>query len=152
MIPRVREINPEEIVRTLLSQGAREVFEENGVLVAYLYGSVAQGKTHAHSDVDVAVVFEQSVPQSEHFRKRVALIGKLMDLLHLDEVDVVPLNRGPLLLTKEVLRHPVILYVADEVEATEFELKALGLSYDFMPILDSYIEEMSSRIKARGLG
>ena len=151
-MPRVRELSLEEIVQTLRSDEAETVFEENRVLAAYLFGSVVEERTHAHSDVDVAVVFKQSVPQSEHFDRRLAIIGKLMDLLHLNDVDVVPLNKAPLLLVYEALRQPMTIYVADEEEAAEFEITALGLSYDFMPILDSYIAEMRSRIRKGRLG
>jgi len=148
---RAMDLGTEEIVRILKSDEARKAFEENGVLAAYLYGSAAHGGMHVHSDVDVAVVFEHSVPAKEQFNRRLKLIGIVTDLLQMDDVDVVPLNSAPLLLVFEVLKAPVILYKADDYRAAEYEIGALGVCYDFLPILDSYIAVMRARIKERGL-
>ena len=148
---KARTLDSQEIVRKLKSDEARRLFEDNHVLAAYLFGSVAEGGTHAHSDVDVAVVYVSSVPVSQYGKARLAITVGLMSLLKLDEVDVVPLNRAPALLLFEVLRNGMTLYVADEYETAEFEIRALGLYYDFVRELDSYMAEMQSRIKERGL-
>jgi predicted nucleotidyltransferase len=148
---RAVDLGTEEIIRRLTSDEARKAFEENGVLAAYLYGSAAHGRMHPHSDVDVAVVFEHSVPKSEHFDRRLKLIGAVMDMLHVNDVDVVPLNNAPLLLAFHVLKQPVELYRADERRAAEFEMKTIGMYYDFRPVLDEYGREMFRRIKERGL-
>jgi len=145
------ELNPEDIVCALQSDEARKVFQENGVLAAYLFGSVVKEDAHARSDVDVAVVFHHSVPRPKYFDRRIAISQVLGRLLHTNDVDVVPLNHAPLLLAFEALKHPVTLYVADETEAAEFELRTLGMYYDFVRIVDSYIDEMRLRIKERKL-
>lgn len=146
-----RDIGSEEIIRILKSPEAVKVYAENGVLAAYLYGSAAHGGMHAQSDVDVAVVFDQSVPRDQRFRRRLHLIGEVLGLLGIDEADVVPLNDAPLLLVFHVLRDPILLYSADDYARGEFELGALGKYYDFAPILDSYVGAMRARVKERGL-
>src|SRR5919106_662417 len=45
-----------------LREAASQAFEGEPVIFAYLFGSQATGKTHARSDVDVAVYVEDSVP------------------------------------------------------------------------------------------
>jgi len=151
-MPGVKELNLEEIVRGLRSEEARKTFEENGVLAAYLFGSMVDRQTHAESDVDVAIVFECGMPESEYFDRRLAVIGELMDLLHVNDVDVVPLNNAPLLLAFQALRHPVRVFSADERRRAEFEVKTIGMYYDFKPVLDEYGRQMFQRIKERGLG
>ena len=148
---KARTLDTQEIVQKLKSDQAKELFEANGVLAAYLFGSVAEGRTHAHSDVDVAVVFLRSVPALRYGKGRLAIIAGLMSLLDLDEVDVVPLNKAPALLSFEVIRTGITLYAADEYETAEFEIQALGLYYDLARELDSYLAEMQTRIKERGL-
>ncbi len=146
-----REIGTEEIVERLKSDEARRLFRDNGILAAYLFGSVAEGRTHSESDIDVAIVFERSVPKSEHFDRRLVIICGLMGLLHVNDVDVVPLNDAPLLLVFQALRHPVRVYSADERRRAEFEVQMIGMYYDFSHVLDEYGKQMFQRIKERGL-
>jgi predicted nucleotidyltransferase len=126
-----RTLDTQEIVQKLKSDDARKLFADNHVLAAYLFGSVAEGRTHAHSDVDVAIAFQDSVPESEYSDRRFAIILGVMGLLKFDDVDVVPLNRAPLLLVHEALKQPVTIYVADQEKASEFEIMALGRYWDF---------------------
>ena len=146
-----RDIGSEEIIRILKSPEAVKVFEEQGVLAAYLYGSAARGNMHAYSDVDVAVAFDYSVPGDERFRHRLRLITAVMGLLRVNEVDVVPLNDAPPLLVFHVLRDPVVLYKADHRQSAEFEIKMIGMYYDLKPALEEYRRQMFARIEERGL-
>ncbi len=141
------ELDLEDVVRTLQSDEARKVFEENEVLAVYLFGSMVQKKTHPLSDVDVAVVFERSVPGREYFERQLAILGRLSGLLHTDEVDVVPLNNAPLLLVFHALRLRKLVYAADERRRAEFEIKMFGMYYDFSSVLHEYRTQMFRRIK-----
>ena len=144
-------LSKEEVVNRLKSEGAAKLCEDNQVLAAYLFGSVAEERTHAHSDVDVAVLFNESVPRSERFDRRLSLVASLTDLLGTDDLNIVSLKEASLLLAFNALRNPVVLYKADEYEAAEFEIKTIGMYYDFRPTLDQYSREMFRRIKEYGL-
>jgi predicted nucleotidyltransferase len=48
-----------------LKAAAAAVLHDAPVRFAYLYGSVARGDAHPGSDVDVAVMFERSVPAED---------------------------------------------------------------------------------------
>jgi predicted nucleotidyltransferase len=146
-----RDIGSEEIIRILKSPEAVRVFRENGVISAYAYGSVAHGGMHAHSDVDVAVVFDRSIPGDTQFRRRLGLITDVVRLLGVNDVDVVPLNDAPPLLVFHVLRDPVVLDRADRRQSAEFEIKMIGMYYDFRPALEEYRRQMFARIEERGL-
>lgn len=140
-----------EVIRILRSSEAKKVFRENNVLAAYLFGSLAKGVSHAQSDVDVAIIFERSVPPSEYFKHEAAITLGLMRLLHTDKLDVVALNEAPLLLAFQALKYKKLLYSADEFRRAEFEVRIIGMYYDFKPVLDSYGRQMFRRIKERGL-
>jgi predicted nucleotidyltransferase len=66
----------EKAAKALLSAGAREV---------YVFGSVAEGRIHANSDVDMAVC---GLPDEVFFRAMAAAhdaLGRPLDLVNLDE-------------------------------------------------------------------
>ena len=56
-----------------LKSAAAAVLDGAPVLFAYLYGSVARGDAHLGSDLDIAVMFERSVPAEERLRHELAL-------------------------------------------------------------------------------
>ena len=140
-----------KVIRILRSDKAKKIFRENDVLAAYLFGSLAKGISHAQSDIDVAVIFEPSVPPSEYFKREAAVTLALMLLLHTDAVDIVSLNEAPLLLAFQVLKYKRLLYSADEFRRAEFEVRIIGMYYDFKPMIDRYGRQMFQRIKERGL-
>lgn len=98
------------------TQRALEAREE--VLFAYLFGSRASGRTHLHSDVDVAVYIE---PRSLDRLDRAApwgylaeVSGRLMEALETDDLNVVILNHAPPLLADRVARNGHLLLSRDE--------------------------------------
>lgn len=145
------DLKPEEVLNKLRSEESARIFSENGVLAAYLFGSMASGKVHADSDVDVGVVFDDSVAIKDRTDRRIALILDLGHLLETNEMDVVPLNDAPPLLRFQVLKNKHLLYSANEQLRGEFEIKAFNEYFDFKPVLDEYSAAMRRRIKERGL-
>lgn len=68
----------------------------DGLISAYLFGSVASGRAHRESDVDLAVLLDRQVyptPQ-QRFDLRLRLIGRLQSAIGRD-VDLVVLNDAP---------------------------------------------------------
>ena len=74
------------------------------VLAAYIFGSLAKGRTHRNSDVDIAVLVSDEVIKSDPFRYRLKLAAELAPALRRDDIDVVLLNQAPPLLAHRVLR------------------------------------------------
>lgn len=66
-----------------------DVLRNHGVVLGYVFGSYAQGKTTPLSDVDVAIVFGKDVPRSEYFKRELAIASNVGRLLSIDRVDVV---------------------------------------------------------------
>ncbi|MGQ9583942.1 MAG: type VII toxin-antitoxin system MntA family adenylyltransferase antitoxin [Anaerolineae bacterium] len=122
---------------------------QSDVVVAYLFGSVAQGRANAQSDVDVAVLLEGDL--SEH-----AFVERQLDLmLALDnyadrEVQVTLLNRASPLLAYQVTRYGVLLYERDRLERLAFEVRAMKVYFDVKPMLDFFTRVAIERIKERG--
>lgn len=107
-----------------------------GVVCAYLFGSVARGDAGPGSDVDVAVLLEAPPPptlEGAGFR----LEGDLERALG-RPVDLVVLNRAPVDLVHRVLRDGVLVFEADRAARVRFEVRARNQYFDLRPILDRY--------------
>jgi predicted nucleotidyltransferase len=102
----------------LVEQLRRALEAREEVLFAYLFGSRASGRTHLHSDVDVAVYSE---PRSLDRLDRAApwgyvaeVSGRLSEALETDDLNVVILNHAPPLLADRVARNGYLLFSRDE--------------------------------------
>lgn len=107
-----------------------------GMICAYLFGSVARADADPKSDIDIAVLFEQDPPRT--------LAGLHLDLA--DElsgilgrrVDLVVLNRAPVDLIHRVLRDGVLLAEQDRAARIRFEVRARNEFFDLLPHLRRY--------------
>lgn len=109
------------------------VFADTPVLVAYLFGSRADGRTHARSDVDIAVLLAPDASREEQGRWQLELIGRIGSIYHTDRVDVVILNDAPPLVCYEVLRHRNVLYNRDDEARVAFEVRVMQEWFDWAP-------------------
>lgn len=93
------------------------VLEAAPVQLAVLYGSHARGEADTHSDVDIAVAFEDLSP-ADRTRARVSLIERLTATLNTDDVDVVPLSGISPELRHEIREDGIVLVgSADDLDA-----------------------------------
>ncbi len=108
------------------------------VLVAYLFGSQVLGRPGPLSDLDVAVLLSGAPTADECFEARLEFIGGLMNLLHTNDVDVLVLNRAPLVLRYQVLRTGQVVYCRDRQAMVSFRVRTLNEYLDFKPVLDHH--------------
>jgi predicted nucleotidyltransferase len=87
-----------------------EVLDDAPVTAAVLYGSHARGDATADSDVDLAVVFDDSLESVERTRERLGLIERLTACLGTDDIDVVPLARTHATLRREIDDDGIVIY------------------------------------------
>ena len=83
---------------------AASLRQTNGLISAYLFGSVAEQRTHRESDVDVAVLldWDQYPTSRERFDARLRLIGCLEGVGG-RTVDLVILNDAPPQLARHIM-------------------------------------------------
>lgn len=93
-----------------------------GVVSVYLFGSEAGGRTHADSDVDVAVLLDsRRVPEkSERARLRTDIASDLIAATHRNDVDVAVLNDAGPELAAAVVQEGRRLYCTDEEKDRRF--------------------------------
>jgi predicted nucleotidyltransferase len=92
----------------------REFFRnEEGVELAYLFGSVAQGKEGSLSDIDIDVHLCSGLTKVQRDRKRLELIAGLTTLTGSYRVDLLVLNDTPPVLSFEIIRPNVLVFERD---------------------------------------
>lgn len=122
-----------------------KIFEENGVVLAYIFGSAAKGKESGLSDLDVAVFFGGDAALNEQNQKELGLSAEIGKLMEINRVDVVNLNKvdNPLLLYNIVLEGKAI-FTKDQRLKASLERRALREYED-----TAYLRNVSSRIMRR---
>jgi predicted nucleotidyltransferase len=106
------------------------------ILEAYLFGSRARGDAHFQSDVDVAVYIDEARAEAGPFGYQADLTTHLMAALGTNEIDVVVLNKAPILLYHRVLRDGVRLLSRDLRATTTRAGQALSRYFDFLPQME----------------
>lgn len=118
---------PENIL-TLLP-GAIEYLESNSeVLFAYLFGSLAKAKPKPLSDVDIAVYLNSG---SHIVESKLAILGKLIDILQTDEIDLVVLNNADLPLVINILKNKKLIVDKSQFSRHIFESLMMRKYFDF---------------------
>jgi hypothetical protein len=127
----------------------RGLFIQHGVVLAYLFGSRAEGRARPGSDIDLAVLLPPGTPRNKFFDARLSLTNELMGLFHKDRVDVVILNEAPPLLAHQVIKFGKIIYEDETTRpAIDFAVYTMSRYSDSAPArrlaqaaLGAWIEE-----------
>lgn len=125
---------------------------EREILALYLFGSTAQGQRTALSDIDVAVLLPEGVPEEEYFDRRLKMTVDLMELLQEDDIDLVILNEAPPLLKHRVVTRGQAVLCRDERARKGFEARAILEYLDFKPILELQYRYMKRRLEEGRFG
>lgn len=112
----------------------REVLSEDpDVAFAYLFGSVAKGRTRPSSDIDVAVCFgsgRESHERLELAERAIDLEGRLEGRLG-RPVQVVVLEYAPPELVQNALGHGTLVFTRDEAARVRFYVDAGQSALDY---------------------
>ena len=96
-----------------------------GVVLAYLFGSVARQDDGPLSDVDIAILFGRDMSPDEAFDAACRLSAELPSLLECP-TDVVILNTAPPLLRYVVIDEGVPIINEDDSLRVEFEARTIN--------------------------
>jgi hypothetical protein len=118
---------PENILELL--PGAAAYLEDHPkTLFAYLFGSLARGIALPLSDVDIAVYLADNLFVKED---KLEILGRLIDLLQTDEIDLVILNTASLPMIFSALKNKRIIVDKDPFARHAFESLAMRKYFDF---------------------
>ena len=136
-------MDKEEEVREFLNK-------QKHVKLAYLFGSVAEGKEGKLSDVDIAVFLDESLSKKERFDLQLKLISGLTGILKTDRIDLIIMNDAPLLLKYNIIKHGKIL--KDSIETrVKVESRILSDYLDMKYYIDRHTDLAIERIAKKGL-
>jgi len=106
---------------------------EEGLVAAYLFGSVARGTATASSDVDIAVLYAER-PPSILDSPPMRLEGALERVLRCP-VQIVCLNTAPPDLSIRALRGGRLILERDRAARIRFEVNLRNVYWDLEPML-----------------
>jgi predicted nucleotidyltransferase len=134
--------------RSLDSSLADCLRDSAGVVSAYLFGSVAEGRAHRESDLDVGVLLDwRTYPSAaDRFDARLRLIGGLRSAARRD-VDLVVLNDAPPQLVRHIMTRGRRLVVFDAEADHDARRTALLRAADIEPFL-----QRARRVKLAAFG
>lgn len=107
------------------------------ILLAYLFGSVAQGRSNRLSDIDIALLVDKEFNEldaKKPYGYKAAVIADLMGLLQVNKIDLVLLHEAPPLLANEVISEGSLLFCRDEDVRIAFEVSAKHRYIDTKPL------------------
>lgn len=126
--------------------GLPKIFEKYpGIQAVYLFGSVASGKTHAESDIDLGICPRDASLRAEK-------LNILADLTKsgFDNIDLVFLDIPDIVVRFEAVRQNRLLYRAPDFDAGSFYSLTLRQYFDFMPYLRTQREAYKKRVLQHG--
>ena len=103
--------------------------EQPTVMAAYLFGSVAQNRMTAESDVDVGLLFETPPDEIRLLELREELTSVLKY-----QTDLVNLNRTSPILAMQVLKHGELIFQRSETAVREFQVRTLFAYFDLKQV------------------
>jgi uncharacterized protein len=107
----------------LIARAAEHLGRSPGVVAAYAFGSVPEGRAHRESDLDLAVLLDwHAFPhRASRADAQLRLLGELMQAVASNAVDLVILNDAPPLLGRHIVVHGRRLPVGDAEATHAFE-------------------------------
>lgn len=109
----------------------------DGVVSAYLFGSVAEGREHRESDIDVAVLLHRETfcDRKTRFEAGLRISAALQAALKTRKVDLVVLNDVPPLFGRRIVTEGHRFYCADGSVDRDFIRDIQLLAADLLPFV-----------------
>jgi predicted nucleotidyltransferase len=118
------------------------------VVVAYLYGSHAEGRAHRESDIDVAVLLDRTRCPSadDRFRTRIELGTELIAALHFNDLDLVVLNDAPPLFARHVVWSGTVVHCGDPKVEHAYRRDVQLRAADLAPFVERGRRRLAERL------
>ena len=126
---------------------AKYLSRNREIEAAYLFGSVASGRTRHDSDIDIAVLMAERLKPEKRFRQRLQLIEGLGAAVHRSDVDVVILNDAPPLLAHRILSKGRLIFERSAPARVRFQVQTANRYADMVPAFETYIRYLKKSVR-----
>jgi len=131
------------------------ILEQHPVLLAYVYGSVANGASTRLSDVDIALVLDPAcdLDPYDRFMLELEIESEIEQICGIRNADVRSMNDAPLRVQGHVLTKGLLLFSKDEAFRVSYEVQIRKRYFDFAPVLKmmrkAYFARMEQQLRER---
>lgn len=130
---------------TIIQKAGAALDRHTHILFAYLFGSVASGRQHPFSDIDIDIDIAVYLKDgTDYTEEKLSILGSLMDELHTDAIDLVICNTAPLTLQARIIRHKEILIDRQPHLRHRFESLVMQKYFDFAPFEEAILSRRFS--------
>ena len=130
---------------------ARCASKRREIAAAYVFGSVATGRTRNDSDVDVAVLLARPLPAGRRLPFRLELMADLGSALRRSDVEVVMLNDASPLLAHRVLSKGHLVFERSKSTRVRFHVRTASQYADLIPMYETQIRYLKRHARSGGL-
>lgn len=128
----------------------RELFIAHHVVLAYVFGSQAEGRAGPLSDIDIAALLAPQVPREQWDTVQLGLLGELMSLFRRNDIDLIILNHAPPTLLYDIVKHGQIIYEDPATRpAVDLTVHAISRYADTIPLRNIQRHYLFERIAER---
>ena len=133
--------SPSIVFHTMKQQAFDLFSRKDNIILTYLFGSRAEGRSTSHSDYDIAILFSSKVP----WRQLIRISHEISLYYGISKVDVVDLRRVPIELAFRIISTGKIIYEKTVYDRVEFEADTMGRYYDSLHDLRSSRDRLLER-------
>ena len=124
----------------------RKICEEQQEITAlYLHGSFAAGNPTPLSDIDLAVLLDDSIHQNRYLEKALSLEDLFCSQMPDHNFDVRIINHAPILVQGNIITDGRLLFCSDEEKLADFQERVILPYLDFKIDYDRLISEIYNR-------
>ncbi len=120
------------------------------IVAAYLFGSVAAGKAHKFSDVDVALLLAEPIDRNQAWDIMLEAMGEAEEAFG-RRADVAIINQVGLVFAFQILKNGAVIFERNKAERCRSEMRLRSEYYDYQPYLKYQQDEFRRRLKKEGL-
>lgn len=126
--------------------------EQKEVSALYVFGSSAKGNMTGESDIDIAVLIDESKLKKTNFESLKKKYYAASPDFSLRPVDIVILNTAPPFLKHQVLKTGKILFDRNRRLRVRFTTNAIIDYLDFKPVEDMFLKAVTQRFRRGNIG
>ena len=115
------------------------------ILAAYLFGSVASGRSRPDSDIDIAVLVKEKKLRPNPLKYRLGLMAELGSVLGRSDIDLVLMNEASPALAQNIITKGRLIFEGSRSARLAFQVRTLNVFLDTEPMRRLYLHYLKRR-------